>query len=48
MSGLFRSGCVEAHEVNRVRAMLTLYVADVLASAPRREQQAKGDSIHGA
>lgn len=34
---------MDAHEVNRVRAKLTLYVADVFASAPRKDQRAKGD-----
>jgi SRSO17 transposase len=34
---------VDAHEVNRVRAMLALFVADVFASVPRKDQRAKGD-----
>ncbi|MGW7614162.1 IS701 family transposase, partial [Streptomyces sp. NPDC054766] len=34
---------MDAHEVNRVRAMLALYVADVFASVPRKDQRAKGD-----
>jgi len=34
---------VDAHEVNRVRATLALYVADVFASVPRKNQRAKGD-----
>ncbi|QQC87318.1 IS701 family transposase [Streptomyces alfalfae] len=34
---------MDAHEVNRVRAMLALFVADVFASVPRRDQRAKGD-----
>ncbi|MBJ6636889.1 IS701 family transposase [Streptomyces sp. DHE7-1] len=34
---------MDAHEVNRVRAKLALYVADVFASVPRRDQRAKGD-----
>ncbi|MFE5895803.1 IS701 family transposase [Streptomyces sp. NPDC056462] len=34
---------MDAHEVNRVRATLALYVADVFASLPRKDQRAKGD-----
>ncbi|MFI6565865.1 IS701 family transposase [Streptomyces sp. NPDC050534] len=34
---------MDAHEVNRVRATLALYVADVFASVPRKDQRAKGD-----
>ena len=34
---------MDAHEVNRVRAKLALFVADVFASVPRRDQRAKGD-----
>jgi SRSO17 transposase len=34
---------VDAHEVNRVRATLALFVADVFASVPRKDQRAKGD-----
>jgi SRSO17 transposase len=34
---------VDAHEVNRARAKLSLFVADVFASVPRRDQRAKGD-----
>ncbi|MFG2584794.1 IS701 family transposase [Streptomyces malaysiensis] len=34
---------MDTHEVNRVRAALALYVADVFASAPRKDQRAKGD-----
>ncbi|WP_109006300.1 IS701 family transposase, partial [Streptomyces rishiriensis] len=34
---------MDAHEVNRVRAKLALYVADVFASVPRKDQRAKGD-----
>src|SRR6476469_4869017 len=34
---------VDAHEVNRARAKLALFVADVFASVPRRDQRAKGD-----
>lgn len=36
-------GWVDAHEVNRVRAELALFVADVFASVPRKDQRAKGD-----
>src|SRR3954471_4442191 len=36
-------GCVDAHEVNRVRAALAFYVADVFASVPRKDQRAKSD-----
>src|SRR3954471_24130487 len=36
-------GWVDAHEVNRARAKLALYVADVFASVPRKDQRAKGD-----
>jgi SRSO17 transposase len=34
---------VDAHEVNRFRATLALFVADVFASIPRKDQRAKGD-----
>ncbi|MYU14223.1 hypothetical protein GTZ78_26950, partial [Streptomyces sp. SID8361] len=34
---------MDAHEVNRVRAKLALYVSDVFASVPRKDQRAKGD-----
>ncbi|WP_251983354.1 transposase, partial [Streptomyces rapamycinicus] len=34
---------MDTHEVNRVRAKLALYVADVFASVPRKDQRAKGD-----
>lgn len=34
---------MDAHEVNRVRAKLALYVTDVFASVPRKDQRAKGD-----
>ncbi|KPI18578.1 hypothetical protein OK006_10280 [Actinobacteria bacterium OK006] len=34
---------MDAHEVNCVRAALALYVADVFASVPRKDQRAKGD-----
>ena len=34
---------MDAHEVNRVRAALALFVADVFASVPRKDQRAKGD-----
>jgi hypothetical protein len=34
---------MDAHEVNRVRAKLALYAADVFASVPRKDQRAKGD-----
>ncbi|MEU6889277.1 IS701 family transposase [Streptomyces viridosporus] len=34
---------MDAHEVNRARAKLALFVADVFASVPRRDQRAKGD-----
>ncbi|WP_079177020.1 IS701 family transposase [Streptomyces sp. MUSC 14] len=34
---------MDAHEVNRVRASLALFVADVFASVPRKDQRAKGD-----
>ncbi|MFF1725803.1 IS701 family transposase [Streptomyces sviceus] len=34
---------MDAHEVNRARAMLALFVADVFASVPRKDQRAKGD-----
>src|SRR4051794_9964818 len=36
-------GWMDAHEVSRVRAKLGLYVADVFASVPRKDQRAKGD-----
>jgi SRSO17 transposase len=34
---------VDAHEVNRIRAALALFVADVFASVPRKDQRAKSD-----
>ncbi|MFE9880387.1 IS701 family transposase [Streptomyces sp. NPDC005784] len=34
---------MDAHEVNRVRATLALFIADVFASVPRKDQRAKGD-----
>ncbi|MFH8993241.1 IS701 family transposase, partial [Streptomyces sp. NPDC017940] len=34
---------MDAHQVNRVRAMLAWFVADVFASVPRKDQRAKGD-----
>jgi SRSO17 transposase len=34
---------VDAHEVNRVRAKLALFVADVFSAVPRKDQRAKGD-----
>ncbi|MEU6497904.1 IS701 family transposase [Streptomyces sp. NPDC046984] len=34
---------MDAHEVNRVRATLALFVADVFASVPRKDQRAKSD-----
>ncbi|MBR7677867.1 IS701 family transposase [Streptomyces daliensis] len=34
---------MDAYEVNRVRAKLALYVADVFASVRRKDQRAKGD-----
>jgi SRSO17 transposase len=34
---------VDAHEVNRARAKLALFVADVFASVPRKDQRAKSD-----
>ncbi|MEB3963472.1 IS701 family transposase [Streptomyces kunmingensis] len=34
---------MDAHEVNRVRAKLAFFVADVFASVPRKDQRAKGD-----
>ncbi|MFE2188757.1 transposase [Streptomyces sp. NPDC059455] len=34
---------MDAHEVNRVRASLALFVADVFASMPRKDQRAKSD-----
>lgn len=34
---------VDAFEVNRARAKLALFVADVFASVPRKDQRAKGD-----
>src|ERR1041384_6902930 len=36
-------GGVDAHEVTRFRATLALFVADVFASIPRKDQRAKGD-----
>jgi SRSO17 transposase len=34
---------MDAHEVVRARVKLGLFVADVFASVPRKEQRAKGD-----
>ncbi|WP_367667073.1 transposase [Streptomyces sp. DG2A-72] len=34
---------MDAHEVNRMRAALAFFVADVFASVPRKDQRAKGD-----
>ncbi|WP_405552102.1 IS701 family transposase [Streptomyces canus] len=34
---------MDAHEVNRARATLALFVADVFASVPRKDQRAKSD-----
>ncbi|MEU5637980.1 IS701 family transposase [Streptomyces rishiriensis] len=34
---------MDAHEVNRARAKLALFVADVFASVPRKDQRAKGN-----
>ncbi|WP_199923306.1 transposase, partial [Streptomyces sp. NRRL S-813] len=34
---------MDAHEVNRVRATLALFVAEVFASVPRKDQRAKSD-----
>jgi hypothetical protein len=34
---------VDAHEVNRVRATLALFVADVFASVQRKDQRVKSD-----
>ncbi|MFE6555841.1 IS701 family transposase [Streptomyces sp. NPDC057746] len=34
---------MDEHEVNRARAKLALFVADVFASVPRKDQRAKGD-----
>ncbi|MFI1358242.1 IS701 family transposase [Streptomyces sp. NPDC020898] len=34
---------MDAHEVNRARAQLGLFVDDVFASVPRKDQRAKGD-----
>lgn len=34
---------MDAHEVERARAQLALFVADVFASMPRKDQRAKGD-----
>ncbi|MFM9700536.1 IS701 family transposase [Streptomyces europaeiscabiei] len=34
---------MDAHEVNRARAQLALFVADVFASIPRKDQRAKSD-----
>ncbi|MEU1465075.1 IS701 family transposase, partial [Streptomyces sp. NPDC005727] len=34
---------MDAHEVNRARATLALFVADAFASVPRKDQRAKGD-----
>ncbi|MFC9654190.1 IS701 family transposase, partial [Streptomyces sp. NPDC056937] len=34
---------MDAHEVERMRAVLALFVADVFASVPRKDQRAKSD-----
>ncbi|GAX58349.1 IS701 family transposase [Streptomyces olivochromogenes] len=34
---------MDAHEVNRARAQLAIFVADVFASIPRKDQRAKSD-----
>ncbi|MFE2738768.1 IS701 family transposase, partial [Streptomyces sp. NPDC059349] len=34
---------MDTHEVNRARAKLALFVADVFASVPRKDQRAKSD-----
>ncbi|MFJ3895381.1 transposase, partial [Streptomyces sp. NPDC090083] len=34
---------MDRHEVNRLRASLGLFVADVFASVPRRDQRARGE-----
>jgi len=34
---------MDAHEVNRARAKLALFVADVFASVPRKNQRVKSD-----
>jgi SRSO17 transposase len=34
---------VDTHEVNRLRAALGLFVADVFASVPRKDQRARGE-----
>lgn len=34
---------MDAHEVDRARAKLAFFVADVFASGPRKDQRAKGD-----
>ncbi|MFG2425750.1 IS701 family transposase, partial [Streptomyces sp. NPDC048448] len=34
---------MDAHEVERTRAQLALFVADVFASMPRKDQRVKGD-----
>lgn len=34
---------MDAHEVNRARAKLAIFVADVFASVPRKDQRAKSD-----
>ncbi|MFJ8010845.1 hypothetical protein ACIQ7J_41945, partial [Streptomyces fagopyri] len=34
---------MDSHEVTRARATLALFVADVFASVPRKDQRAKGD-----
>ncbi|MFD0035959.1 IS701 family transposase, partial [Streptomyces sp. NPDC127172] len=34
---------MDAHEVNRARAKLALFVADVFASVPHKDQRAKSD-----
>jgi hypothetical protein len=38
---------VDAREVNRLRAALAMFVADVFASVPRKDQRAKGEVICG-
>ncbi|MGW2788153.1 hypothetical protein ACWC3X_44590, partial [Streptomyces populi] len=37
--GVGRIHCVDAHEVNRLRAVLAMFVADVFASVPRKDQR---------
>jgi hypothetical protein len=38
---------VDAREVNRLQAALAMFVADVFASVPRKDQRAKGEVICG-